>query len=110
MAHGEILNRGVVIAMCGQLDRSQDDLSTVIRLQPGSPDGYFYRGTTLLCKNDLYKVESDFTRALEINPSLGVTYVERTKVFVAKRKRAVAHNNLLRARNLGLQIDPSLAE
>jgi tetratricopeptide (TPR) repeat protein len=80
--------------------------------QTESRDAEFYnnRGIAYMNKGQHDQAISDYTKALEINPSLAVAYINRGIAYYFKREYEKSWKDVEKAQSLGFQIHPKFLD
>ena len=71
---------------------------------------YYKRGVTYDDKAYYYKAISDFTKAIQIDPSYAMAYYNRGITYFLKKEYNIAWNDINKVQEIGTQIHPVFLE
>ena len=103
------LNRSIMHNMRGDIPAALADIESYLKLNPYNADIWYEAG---ICKRKLNREADalqDFSKAIQYNNGKGIYYHERCKSFLSLGKKVEARNDYNKARQLGFQVDPSIA-
>lgn len=109
--HVRVLNnRGA--AYCGRGDhgRGLADFDALLRAEPGNADARYNRATALVMLNRAGEAIADYTAALTGGPRDVEVYLGRAVAYDRAGRYAEAWRDVLRVRQAGGRIDPSLLD
>jgi tetratricopeptide (TPR) repeat protein len=104
------LNRGNLYMKTGNPDRAISDFDRAIELKPDYTDAYNNRGNAYFKKGDLTSAYLDFTRTILSDPRYANAYYNRAVVSSMRGDSASALSDALKARSLGMNVDPQVIE
>ena len=86
------------------------DFDASIRLQPGNPKAWLWRGETRLLGEDREGALQDYSRSLDLDPGFSAAWYARAKVNARLGRNADALQDFLHARELGYPVQPDELE
>jgi tetratricopeptide (TPR) repeat protein len=104
------LNRGNLYMKTGKLDKAISDFNRAIEISPGYANAYNNRGNAYFRKGDLVNAYLDFTRTIQCDPGYADAYYNRAVISSMRGDAASALSDVLKARTLGINIDPQVIE
>jgi len=99
------LLRASILALLDRLAQARDDLSTAATLVPDDPRIYANRGLIFYRQGLLAEALRDFDTALRLDSNSAATYFNRGLARAAGGDVFAARSDLLRARELGYELD-----
>lgn len=97
------LARGQAYSRLAEYPNAVADFGKSIELRPGHADTFLERGSTiLLADGDLNSAVADFSRAVQLNPYLGVALTRRAETYIKLGKPDLAAADLTEA----IRLDP----
>ncbi|HRC32268.1 MAG TPA: tetratricopeptide repeat protein [Bacteroidia bacterium] len=102
-------NRAIAYSQIGKVQESLKDLNYLVEKHPNSAENWHTRGVTFLQLNQAQKGLDDINRALSINPELAQAYASRVQANYMLGRIADAKRDLQMCNQLGVQINPELA-
>jgi tetratricopeptide (TPR) repeat protein len=93
----------------GAFDRKQTTIEELNQLGRGVGIlwGLVNRGGN---REDLNRAIHDYTRAIQLDPNLGVSYHGRALIYAFQGNKQAAQDDARRALQLGISLDPMLSE
>ena len=88
----ELVRRGYEAFQKGDMAALEHSASEMIRLQPGSADGYAMRAFSLMGRRQFPAAEMDARKALQIAPQAGVGYLEMGHLNAVQQRFSQAEN------------------
>lgn len=100
------INRGDAYSMKAEYDRAISDYTRALELNPRLAEVYDARGLARTAQGDFDRAISNFTVAIGIEPRNAKVYFHRATAYRNKGLYEQAWQDVRKAQNLGLQIDP----
>ena len=95
--------RGSIHLDRGNFDVAIQDFDKALTLGPASADTHNYRGSAYWRKGDSERALQDYSRALDLRPNKNA-FANRGNLLLQRGEWEKARNDLLRARNMGMDI------
>ncbi len=102
--------RGTAYLAKGEFDNAIDDYTEAIKRKKDYAGAYYVRGTAYVAKGDVYNAISDYNTTIKYKPDFAGVYVVRGLVCLHLRKWKRAKSDLMKARNLGVDIGAAFHE
>lgn len=103
-------NRGYIYALAGQIDLAISDFSKYLTSIRSDDLIFYFRGMLYFQSNRFAEAISDFSMAIELQPGNGNYYFERSKLFLLQDQLTLAKSDALKARSMGVQLNPELSK
>ncbi len=102
------VNRGILFAEIGEVERAEKDLSKAMSLNPNDVLAYVNRANVWVALNQWGKAGEDFTKAISLTPDDFFLYFQRGGVYATVQKKAEAISDFRLALSKGLSDFESL--
>lgn len=96
-------NLGIAYWALGEKQKSLDNYSKAIQVDPKNFESYYARGVCFHFLNDPDKAISDYSKTIELNPSYEKAYYSRGLLFGAKRM----WEDAIRDYSKGIELNPN---
>lgn len=100
-------NRAVMYNQVQQHELALQDLITYTSLNPFDADIWYEKGRTHRFLNDLQSALDAYSRAIQLDSSKGIFFLERSRVHYQMGNLPQAREDMQAAENRGMQIDPN---
>ena len=103
-------NRGDAYNIAKQYELALKDLDRCIQLKYDYPDAYYNRGLCYYYLGKYPEAIRDYDSAIQYNPELAVAWFNRSGTYYALKNYPQALSDVLKAKELGKDIDPKYIE
>ncbi|HEX5625501.1 MAG TPA: tetratricopeptide repeat protein, partial [Saprospiraceae bacterium] len=98
------LNRSILYNQNGQFDLALQDINSYLKFDPGNADLWYEGGRCLRALNKPEQAVEYYSKAIRLNPKMGLFYLERGKTYQTLGNAAAAQQDLQQASRLGESI------
>lgn len=97
-------NRSIAYYTMGRIDDALADYNEYLKYQPNNANVWYESGMILRSKKQNPEAIERLTRAIQLDPGMGVAYLERARAHYQSGNKAVAQQDYQRAAQLGVQM------
>lgn len=97
-------NRSIAYYTVGQLDNALSDYDQYLKYQPNNANVWYESGMILRAKGKNPEAIDRLSRAVRLDPGMGIAYVERARAYVQAGDKASARQDYQRAQQLGIRL------
>ncbi|MCB0544152.1 MAG: tetratricopeptide repeat protein, partial [Saprospiraceae bacterium] len=94
-------NRSIAYYTMGQIDNALGDYNEYLKYQPNNANVWYESGMILRAKGQNQEAIERLTRAITLNPGLGIAYIERARAYGQSGNKLLARQDYQRAQQLG---------
>ncbi len=97
-------NRSIAYYTVGQLDNALSDYNEYLKFQPNNANVWYESGMILRAKARNQEAIERLTRAVQLDPGMGIAFVERARAYIQAGDKASARQDYQRALQLGIRL------
>lgn len=98
-------NRSIAYYTTGQYDKALADYDAYLKLDPFNANVWYESGMIQRSMNRNQEAVASLTKAILLNPSIGVAYIERARAHAQSGNKAAAQQDYQRAQQMGVKVE-----